>query len=120
MQVPDGAASIDDIVSAKHDPSFERPVGFLSKALSQAETSYWPTEMECAGITWSLQKLEHLVLSLDPGVPCLVYTDHSAAVDISKQTASITRSSSFNNQIVLPIEIEQEANKGVNVSVLPR
>ena len=36
---------------------------FLSQMLAPAETCYWPTELEVAGLVWVLQKIHHLVKS---------------------------------------------------------
>ena len=77
------------------DDSFPRtdvqPILFLSKMLNQAEKNYWPTELEVAGIVWVIKKVRHMVESTKKP-PVVVYTDHSAAVPISRQT-SLTSSS---------------------------
>jgi hypothetical protein len=35
----------------------ERPILYLSKALTPAEWNYWPTELETGALVWALQKL---------------------------------------------------------------
>ena len=67
-----------------------QPILFLSKMLNQAEANYWPTELEVAGLVWVVRKVRHMIESTKK--PTIIYTDHSAAVPISKQ-ASLTTSS---------------------------
>lgn len=68
-----------------------QPIMFLSKCLNDAERNYWPTELEVAGIVWVVKKIRHMLESnLKP--PIVIYTDHSAAVPISKQTSLNTTS----------------------------
>ena len=38
-----------------------QPILFLSRQLTPAETRYWPTEMEMAGIVWVVKKIRHLI-----------------------------------------------------------
>ena len=66
-----------------------KPVLFLSRLLKDAETRYWPTELELAGIVWVLSKVRHMVESAPTTI---VYTDHGAALGISKQTTLTTSS----------------------------
>ena len=77
------------------DETFARtrvqPIIFLSKLLNAAEMNYWPTELEVAGIVWVVKKIRHLIESSQVP-PVVVYTDHSAAVPISKQTTLTTSS----------------------------
>ena len=88
------AAMIYHVIGDPED-SFPRtdvqPILFLSKMLNQAEQNYWPTELEVAGIVWVIKKVRHMVESTKKP-PVVVYTDHSAAVPISRQT-SLTSSS---------------------------
>lgn len=66
------------------------PIVFLSRLLTSAETRYWPTELELAGLVWVLRKIRHLVeTSKDPSI---FYTDHGAALGIAKQTTLSTSS----------------------------
>lgn len=58
-----------------------QPVLFLSRLLKDAETRYWPTELEIAGIVWVLRKTRHMVESAPRTV---VYTDHGSALGIAK------------------------------------
>ena len=66
-----------------------RPILFLSRLLKDAETRYWPTELELAGIVWVLSKTRHMIESAPHTV---VYTDHGAALGIAKQTSMTTSS----------------------------
>ena len=66
-----------------------KPVLFLSRLLKDAETRYWPTELELAGIVWVLSKVRHMAES---SPKTIVYTDHGAALQIAKQTSLTTSS----------------------------
>ena len=67
------------------------PILFLSKLLNDAERNYWPTELEVAGIVWVVKKVRHMIES-SKCPPVVIYTDHSAAVPISRQTTLTTSS----------------------------
>jgi hypothetical protein len=56
------------------DDNKEHPVLFISRNLTDAETRYSATELECLGVVWSLNKLEHYV----DGSKLKLYTDHTA------------------------------------------
>ena len=49
-----------------------RPVLFLSRLLKDAETRYWPTEMELGGIVWVLSKVRHMV---ETAPKTIIYTE---------------------------------------------
>ena len=66
-------------------PSSVTPVMFLSKLLNDAETRYWPTELEVAALVWAIRKTRHLIESSTK--PVVVYTDHASTIGISKQTS---------------------------------
>ena len=66
-----------------------KPVLFLSHLLKDAETRYWPTELELAGIVWVLSKVRHMVES---SPTTIMYTDYGAALGIAKQTTLTTSS----------------------------
>lgn len=66
------------------------PILFLSRLLTSAETRYWPTELEIAGIVWVLKKTRHLIES--SSIPTVIYTDHGSALGIAKQTTLTTSS----------------------------
>lgn len=68
-----------------------QPIMFLSRCLNNAERNYWPTELEVAGIVWVVKKVRHMIES-NQKPPVIIYTDHSAAVPISKQTTLNTTS----------------------------
>jgi len=61
------------------------PILFLSRLLTDAETRYWPTELEIAGIVWVVKKVRHMIEAAKAAT--IVYTDHSAAVSIVRQTS---------------------------------
>lgn len=60
-----------------------QPIMFLSRLLTQAEKNYWPTELETAGLVWTVKKVRHLIESSKYEI--MVQTDHSSIVDISRQ-----------------------------------
>ena len=68
-----------------------QPIMYLSKMLNSAEHNYWPTELEVAGIVWVVRKIRHMIES-SKKPPTIIYTDHSAAVPISRQTTLTTSS----------------------------
>ena len=68
-----------------------QPILFLSKLLNSAERNYWPTELEIAGIVWVMKRTRHMIESTKVP-PVIIYTDHAAAVPISRQTSLITSS----------------------------
>lgn len=67
-----------------------QPIMFLSRCLNAAERNYWPTELEVAGIVWVVKKVRHMIESSQHST--IIYTDHSAAIPISKQTSLNTSS----------------------------
>ena len=67
-----------------------QPILFLSRQLSSAKTRYWPTELEMAGIIWVVKKIRHLIEASTKST--IIYTDHSAAIDIVRQSSMNTTS----------------------------
>lgn len=66
------------------------PIMFLSRTLSPAETRYWPTELEVAGLCWIIRKIAPMIRTAKK--PPLLFTDHSAAPPIARQTSLMTTS----------------------------
>lgn len=66
------------------------PILFLSKTLSQAEGRYWPTELEMAGLVWTVRRIAHLMKSSKH--PIVIYMDHGANAAIANQTKLSTTS----------------------------
>lgn len=66
------------------------PLLFISRLLTPAETRYWPTKLELAGLVWVLRKTRHLVEVTE--LPTTVYTNHGASLGIAKQTTLSTLS----------------------------
>ncbi|KAI0994007.1 hypothetical protein K3495_g14176 [Podosphaera aphanis] len=64
---------------------------FISRLLKQPETTYWPTELEVAGLCWAVAKVRHMIEASRN--PTIVYTDHGAAIQIATQTSMNTTSS---------------------------
>ena len=42
-------------------PTAIEPILFLSKCLSPAKSRYWPTELEMAGVVWTVRKVRYMV-----------------------------------------------------------
>jgi hypothetical protein len=57
---------------------------FLSKLCTLVESRYWPMELEVACLVWTICKIQHLIEGA--GAPTIIYTNHSAMVDIAKHT----------------------------------
>ena len=66
----------------------QQPILFLSRLLTDAETRYWPTELEVAGLVWVVKKIRHMIEA--SMMPAIIFTDHSAAVSIVRQTSMNT------------------------------
>ena len=69
------------------DPPFQKsvkPIMFLSRLLKTEECNYWPTELEIACCCWVISKIRHMIES--SSLPTVIYTDHSATVQIASQT----------------------------------
>jgi hypothetical protein len=69
------------------------PLHFLSKQLTPAESRYWPTDMELAGLVWSAKKLRPY---MERSFVWFV-TDHKPNVDIFDMKSLQTTSSSRSN-----------------------
>ena len=65
-------------------PTAIDPILFLSKCVSAAESRYWPTELEMAGVVWTVQKVHHMIRAAHS--PTIIWTDHSAIPSIANQT----------------------------------
>ena len=70
----------------KHTATLGRlqPILFLSKLLTKAEARYWPTELEVAGLVWSVKRIRHMIEAAEKKV--MVFTDHAASTAIACQT----------------------------------
>ena len=75
----------DPVTGVKFTRVDIQPIMFISKCLNAAERNYWPTELEVAGVVWLVKKIRYMVDSTCKP-PTIIYTDHSAAIPISKQT----------------------------------
>ena len=79
-----------DVREGKYDWRLDRVVMFLSKELSPAETSYWPTELETSALVFAVKKTRHLVEAND--YPTVVHTDHVAVTHVAHSTSLKTSS----------------------------
>jgi hypothetical protein len=64
-----------------------QPVCFLSRGLTSAESRYWPTEMETSCLVWVVRKIRHMIEAAPKHMPVIIYSDHSATANISRQTS---------------------------------
>ena len=69
------------------------PIMFLSRLLTTAERNYWPTELEIAGFVWAIKKVRHMVESSKN--PVIIQTDHSAILDLMRQSSITTTTSTM-------------------------
>jgi hypothetical protein len=76
------AATVLDPTAENYDIKMEKPVCYLSKRLNKHEMNYWPTELEVAGLVWTIRKIRHLV---DDSDKVFVFTDHQATKGIAGQ-----------------------------------
>ena len=55
-----------------------QPILFLSKLLTDAETQYWPTELEIACLVWAIKKIYYMINGSLAGT--MIWTNHSATI----------------------------------------
>ena len=85
-----------------------RPILFLSRLLTSAERSYWPTELEVAALVWVLKKIRYMAESTTTHV----LTDHSSTVDIATQKSLNTSAAwKMNLRLVRASEFFQRFDK---------
>ncbi len=60
-----------------------KPILFLSQLLTDAETHYWSTKLKVTELIWVLKKTHHLIEVAEQST--IIYTDHTAAVEIEHQ-----------------------------------
>jgi len=82
--------TVEEIQKEDYDRRRDRVVMFLSKELTSAETSYWPTELETSALVFVVKKTRHLVEAND--FPTIVYTDYVAVKHIAHSTSLQTNS----------------------------
>ena len=90
-----------------------QPIMFLSRSINTAERNYWPTELEVAAIVWVVRKIRHLIEATEVP-PAVIYTDHSAAVQISRQT---TLSTSSTDKLNLRLVRASQYLSGFNLAI---
>ena len=93
------------------------PIMFLSRLLTSAEKTYWPTEFEIAGIVWTLRKVRHMVESSKKAVK--IQTDHSAIIDIMRQNSIVSTTSTMrmNTRLIRASQFLKQFN--LNISYKP-
>src|SRR5579859_1319146 len=77
--------TVERVQKGKYDRRLDRVVMFLSKELTVAETSYWPTELKTSALVFAVKKTRHLVEAND--YPTIIYTDHVAVKYIAHATS---------------------------------
>ena len=85
----------DPEIQAYPNRSDIEPILFLSRLISPAESRYWPTELEIAGLVWVIRKIRYMIESSQH--PVRIYTDHGASPVISLQTTLHTTSTERSN-----------------------
>ena len=65
-----------------------RPICFLSRQITGAETHYWPTDLELAGLVWAVKKLRIYIEQ----TPTTIYMDHHSNASIYAATSLRTTS----------------------------
>jgi RNase H-like domain found in reverse transcriptase len=60
-----------------------KPILFLSKLLTTAESKYGPSELEIACLVWTVRRIRHMI---EAAKRTIVYTDHASNVSIVLQT----------------------------------
>jgi hypothetical protein len=122
------ATTIENILNGKHDRRLERPVMYISRLLNRHETNYWPTELEIAGIVWSIHKTRHMVEGTDY---VKIFTDHKAAEDVLtmktfktssavRQNLRLIRASQFISQYPHVMIVYRPGKDHVNADALSR
>ena len=121
--------TLENIMNGNYPRDLERPVMYLSRLLSKYEVNYWPTELEIAGIVWSMQKMRHMI---EGSVAVKIYTDHKSAEDVlnsrtlSKTTSTVRmnlrliRASQFVSQFPMVKVIYKPGKDNVNADALSR
>ena len=100
----------DDQAPARKDI---QTIMFLSKSINSAERNYWPTELEVAAIVWVVRKVRHMIEASE-AQPVIIFSDHSAAIQISRQT---TLSTSSTNKLNLRLMRASQYLSAFNLSV---
>ena len=70
-----------------------RPILFLLRPLTSAETRYWPTELEFSGLVWAVKKITTFMEQMHT----TFITDHKPNVDIANMTGHATTSAARAN-----------------------
>jgi hypothetical protein len=65
--------TVQDLLVNEYDVKEERPVCYFSKRLNKHEMDYWPTELEVAGLVWTVRSIRHLI---QDAAKVIFYTDH--------------------------------------------
>jgi len=82
--------TVEQIQKGEYDRRRDRVLMFLSKELTPAKGSYWPTELETSALVFAVKKTRHLVEAND--YPTIIYTDHVAVRHIAHSTTLKTSS----------------------------
>jgi hypothetical protein len=82
--------TVEQVQKGDYDRRRDRVIMFLSKELTAAETTYWPTELETSALVFAVKKTRHLVEAND--YPTIIYTDHVAVRHVAHSTTLKTAS----------------------------
>ena len=86
--------SLDHIIKKNYNKI--QLIFFLNKLLTDMKTHYWLTELEIICLVWTVKKICHMIN--ESLADTIVWTDHSAIIQIMKQTILIN---SFMNKLNL-------------------
>ena len=64
------------------------PIMFLSRRITNAEFRYWFIELKIADLIWIIKKTRHMIDFVQQSL--IIYTDHKAAIGISRQKILFT------------------------------
>ena len=82
----------DSFSDVTYSRTIIQSIMFLNRCLNDVEKNYWSTELKIVDIVWIVRKIKHMIKSIEI-FSTIIYTDHFAAVFISRQIILIT----FNN-----------------------
>ena len=80
---------VDDSKDGNFPRTAVQPILFFSKLLNGAEKNYWFTKLKVVEIVWIIKHVRHIIDFIKRS-PTIIYTNHSAAMSIFKQTSLAT------------------------------
>ena len=53
---------------------------------NEAETKYWPAELEMAGLVWVIREIRHMIEITKTEKTAVIFTNNAINISIAKQT----------------------------------